>query len=288
MNKIVIAMLAFFVAAHGLAQTAGGDEQKRRLIDQKLRLVETLVNSPAASNAAQGRDAETPALLESARQALAEARAAVGENRLDDASRLLNEALKSASAASRRLSSTATLSDSAQRKTLQDLTDQLAGYRASLIDLRQDPKVGAEATALLGRIDALKAEADRLVGAGQLGDANKKLAEAYKLAVEEIAKLRAGQEVVLSLKFDTPADEYAYEQKRFGSNEILVDMMIGQGRADGERRRLVDGFVGEGRRLKGEAESLAKEGKHAEAVSLMEKAIGQLNRALQTMGVPVF
>ena len=288
MNKIILALWAFGLAGAVAAQTPGGDEQKRRLIEQKLRLVETLVNSPAANSAAHDRDAETPSLVEQARKALADARTALGENRLDDASGLLNEALKSASAASRRLSSTATLSESAQRKSLNDLAEQLVGYRASLVDLVKDPKVGTEAKALLGRVDALKGESDRLAAAGQLGDANQKLAEAYKLAVEEIARLRAGQEVVLSLKFDTPADEYAYEQKRYASNQILVDMLIGQGKAEGDRRKLVDGFVGEGGRLKGEAEALASAGKHAEAVGLMEKAVGQLNRALQLMGVPVF
>ena len=288
MNKIILALWAFGLAGAVAAQTPGGDEQKRRLIEQKLRLVETLVNSPAANSAAHGRDAETPSLVEQARKALADARTALGENRLDDASGLLNEALKSASAASRRLSSTATLSESAQRKSLNDLAEQLAGYRASLVDLVKDPKIGTDAKALLDRVDALKGESDRLAAAGQLGDANKKLAEAYKLAVEEIARLRAGQEVVLSLKFDTPADEYAYEQKRYASNQILVDMLIGQGKAEGDRRKLVDGFVGEGGRLKGQAEALASAGKHAEAVGLMEKAVGQLNRALQMMGVPVF
>jgi hypothetical protein len=272
-----------------LAQTPpAGEEQKRRLIEQKLKLVDGLVNSPAANTAAYGRDAETPQLLERGKQALGQARQALAENRLEDASKLLDEALKATAAASRRLSASASLSESAQRKNLQDLSDQLAGYRGGLVDLTKDAKVGGEAKALLARIDGLADESRKLAASGQLGDANRKLAEAYKLAVEEIAKLRAGQEVVMSLKFDTPAEEYAYEQKHFNSNEILVDMMIGQGRADGERRKMVDGFVAEGRKLKADAEGRANAGAHKEAVGLMEKAVGQLNRALQTMGVPVF
>ena len=284
-----IGLLLFCCWGTVLAQTPPpADEQKRRLIEQKMKLVEALVNSPAARSAAASTDGETPQLLARGRTALDEARKALGESRLDDAARLLDESLKATSAASRRLSSSASLSESAQRKNLQDLTEQLGGYRGGLVDLTRDGKVGGEAKALLGRIDALSDESRKLAAAGHLGDANKKLAEAYKLAVEEIAKLRAGQEVVMSLKFDTPADEYAYEQKRFNSNEILVDMMIGQGRAEGERRKLVDGFVAEGRKLKGEAEARAGAGQHKEAVAVMEKAVGQLNRALQTMGVPVF
>lgn len=284
-----IGLILLFVSGVLLAQTPpAGEEQKRRLIEQKLKLVDGLVNSPAANNAAYGRDAETPQLLERGRQALAQARQAYADNRLEEASKLLDEALKATSAASRRLSATASLSESAQRKNYQDLTEQLAAYRGGLVDLTKDAKVGDEAKALLARIDGLAEESRKLAAGGQLGDANRKLAEAYKLAVEEIAKLRAGQEVVMSLKFDTPAEEYAYEQKRFNSNEILVDMMIGQGRADGERRKLVDNFVAEGRKLKGDAEARVSAGAHKEAVGLMEKAVGQLNRALQTMGVPVF
>jgi cellobiose-specific phosphotransferase system component IIA len=131
-------------------------------------------------------------------------------------------------------------------------------------------------------------ESRKLDAAGRMGDANKKMAEAYKLQVEEISRLRAGQEVVMSLKFATPADEYAYEQKRFHSNEILVGMMIGEGRAEGDKRRLVDGFLTEAGRLKAGAIEQSINGNFKEAVSLMEKAVAQLNRALQTMGVPVF
>lgn len=103
-----------------------------------------------------------------------------------------------------------------------------------------------------------------------------------------VASLRAGQEIVLSLKFETAADELAYEQRRFRSSQIMVDRLVDEGRAGAERRRLVDEFVGAGRRLKEEADTLAKSGSHREAVALMERANSQLNRALQVMGVPIF
>ena len=92
----------------------------------------------------------------------------------------------------------------------------------------------------------------------------------------------------MSLKFDTPADEYAYEQKRYGSSLIMIDMMIGEGRAEGQKRKLVDSFVTEGNRLRSLAEAEASSRHHKEAVVLMEKAGGQLNKALQSMGIPVF
>jgi hypothetical protein len=283
---LVVLLLAGVVAAQ---TPADGADQRRRLIEQKIKLLEMLINSPAAKGAAQGREAESATLIERGRISVDEARKALDDGRFDEAARLLDEALKSASSASRRLpQGEGALSDSAQRKSLQDLGDQVEMYRSSLGELAADREKGEAARNLLGRIDALRAESAQLAQGGRLGEANRKMADAYKLAVEEMSRLRAGQEVVLSLKFDTPADEYAYERKRFASNEIMVDMMIAEGRAEGDKRRLVDGFVDAGRRLGVQADAQANSGQYAEAVKLMEQASAQLIRALQSMGVPVF
>jgi len=283
---LIAALIATIVAAQAPADSA---EQKRRLIEQKIRLVEMLIKSPAARGAAQTGESESTALIEQGQRSLDEARKALTEERFDAATTLLDEALKSASTASRKLSATGgSLSESAQRKSLQDLADQVAMYRTSVTELTRDGQRAAEARDLLERIDALSGESQRLATGGRLGEANKKMAEAYRLAVEELTRLRAGQEVVLSLNFETPADEYAYEKKRYGSNEVMIEMMIGEGRAAGGRQQLVDGFVGEGRKLKAQADERAESGQYAEAVKLMEKASAQLTRALQAMGVPVF
>ena len=274
-----------------LAQTAPADglAPKRQLIEQKIRLLDLLVNSPAAKNAASGRDSESAALIEKGRKSFEAARQAFADNRFDEASRLLDETLKSTSSASRKISPDGTgLSESAQRKSLADMAEQVASYRASVVELTHDGKVGVAARRLLSQIDTLLSESKQFADAGRLGDANKKMASAYKLTVEEITKLRAGQEIVMSLKFNTPAEEYSYEEKRYGSSLTIIDMMIGEGRAEGQKRKLVDSFVTEGNRLRSLAEAEANSQHHKEAVVLMENASGQLNKALQSMGIPVF
>lgn len=284
--SLATALLAGAVAAQ---TPSDGVDQKRRLVEQKIKLLEMLINSPAAKGAANGREGESATLLEKGRSSIDNARKALADGRFDEAAKLLDEALKSASSASRKISpGEGGLSDSAQRKSLQDLGEQVEMYRTSLNELAADRDKGAAARALLGRVDALRAESAQLADGGRLGDASRKMADAYKLAVEEMSRLRAGQEVVLSLKFDTPADEYAYEKKRFASNEIMVDMMIAEGRAEGDKRRLVDGFVDAGRQLGARADTRANAGQYPEAVKLMEQASIQLIRALQSMGVPVF
>ena len=274
-----------------LAQSPGstGNEQISKLIEQKIRLIEMLVNSPAAKSAATGKDPESVAMIEGGRKALQDAKLAYADSRFDDASKLLDAALKSASSASRKMATGGPgLSESAQRKSLADMSEQVATYRAGVVDLTRDPKIGAEAANLLTRVDAQTAESKQLAEGGRLGDANKKLASAYKMLVEDLTKLRDGQEVVMSLKFETPADEYAYEQKRFGSSLVMIGMMIDEGRAEGQKRKLVDNFVAEGNQLKMQAEVEASSQRHKDAVDLMEKAAKQLNRALQSMGIPIF
>ena len=275
-------------AASALVTVQDLGEQKKRLIEQKIKLLDMLVNSPAAKNAAYGNEAETTTLVEHGQKIILAARKAAAEARYDDASKALDEAMKTVSKVTRRLQSDTALADSAQRKTYDDQSEQVASYRAGVVDLTRDPKLGEVAKVLLGKIDALTGEAKQLASASRIGEANKKLAEAYKLATEEIARIRQGHEVVMSLKFDSPAEEFAYEQKRYASNEIMVDMMINEGKADGERRKIIDQFINEARRLRAEADGLAPSGKYKDAVKLMEKAGAQLVRALQTMGVPVF
>lgn len=263
-------------------------EQKKRLIDQKIRLLETLLNSPAAKSAVVDAPGESTSLVVHAQQIIAEARQHAAEGRYDVAGKAVDDAMKLVGKATRRQTSDTSFADSAQRKTYLDLSDQVATYRRSVVDLTRDSQLADAARALLIRVDLLVADATQLSAANRLGEANKKLADAYKLVTEDIARLRQGQQVVMSLKFDSPAEEFSYEEKRFGSNQIMVDMLIADGKADGDRRKLIDQFLAEAARLKREAEMHAQNGGHQDAVKAMERANGQLVRALQMMGVPVF
>lgn len=263
-------------------------EQKKRLIDQKIRLLETLLNSPAAKNAVHDAAGESTSLVVHAQQIINQARQQSAEGRYDVAGKAVDDAMKVVSKATRRQASETSFVDSAQRKIYLDQSEQIATYRRSVIDLSRDPQLADAARSLLVRVDQLVAEAAQLSAANRLGEANKKLADAYKLVTEDIARLRQGHEVVMSLKFDTPAEEFSYEEKRFGSNQIMVDMLIADGKADGDRRKLIDPLLAEAARLKREAEMHAQNGGHREAVKAMERANGQLVRALQMMGVPVF
>lgn len=305
--KIVVLGLFSSMALSQGTDSSASTDQRKRLIEQKLRLVESLVNSPTAQNSPEGHEAEKSERQLNGRKLLDRVRAALAANQLDQAGEVLDEALRSASKASARPSNRpGELSTGAQQTSYENLSGQVASYRRGIEDLAKQGN--SEARSVVARIRGLQTDAGKLADTGKLDDANRKLAAAYKLAIEAISKLRAGQTVTLSLKFDTPLEEYDYERRRYQSSEILVNMMIGEGRADenrlnvlagfdnitndglseGGRRAMVDGIVREATQQLGLAAERAQDGDHKSAVTLMEKATTKLNRALQIMGVPIF
>lgn len=261
-------------------------QDRRRLVEQKIRLVEMLVATQAAKASTADSKSSTER-LEKGKNALVLARNALNGNRLDEASQVLDDALRTSSS-HQQLPSAASLSGDALRHTHQNLIEQVATYRASIEDLIKQPKHGSEARKLIAHIDTKTAEAGRHAGTGNLTVANRLLSDGYQLAIAGLSRLRAGEEVVNSLNFATPADEYSYEIRRFESNQILVGIMLGDGKAEGAQRNMVSDLEARGVQLRIEADALARKGEHKEAVLRMEIAIAQLNRALQIMGVPVF
>lgn len=175
------------------------------------------------------------------------------------------------------------------RDQLRSEIEQVVSYRDALKSLTSDPRLGSQARAAEASVAALVGHAERLAALSRLAEAISVAEEAKRLIIESIVKLRSGETVVVSLSFDNPMQEYAYEQRRYESNEAMVLMMVEEGRAsDPRQRKVVDGFSREGRRLLQLAEKDAAMGKFAEAVLSLEAASVQLTKALQAMGVPVF
>ncbi|MDS4015287.1 MAG: hypothetical protein RKP46_13220 [Candidatus Accumulibacter sp.] len=173
------------------------------------------------------------------------------------------------------------------RENLRAITDEVTMYRPALQAMTGDPRVGRDARESLQRIDALMTESARFAGQTRLDEAVKRGEAAKRLAIQAMVKLKSGQTVTHALKFETPADEYAYELRRFESNEMLVGMNLQESTDAGVRQR-VSGELDTAKRLRQSAAGDAAAGRHAEAVKQMETAAVHLNRALQALGVPVF
>lgn len=253
----------FWLSVPALAEESTDVNPQRRLVEQKLRLVESLQKEPSSARP----------LIDDAKKALA-----VGD--YPQAGRLLDEALKGASRG-------AAGDNKNWVNGLRELEAQISSYRNAVHELVRAGKDGGAGQVLVDQVDLKMNEAKRLEASGRLSDANRVLTEAYRQVTKGLSDMRFGQTVTQSLKFDTPADEYAYELRRYSSNEMIVSMMVERDSAS-PSKRMVDNLVSEGQRLHTEAKEYAQAGNYKAAVAAMEQAVGQLNRALQMLGVPVF
>lgn len=277
----------FFAQAVGADPPANDPSKRLQLAEQKARLVEALINTPAMKAAPENKNPEVATWAINSRLLLDQARSAISQQKAEEAIEKLDEALRSLSRSGSMLTSD-TNSAALQRKQFEEHATQVESYRRTLQDMANNPQTANAARQTIVRLDQLSSEGRKLQESGKLDDANSRMASAYKLAVAEISRLRDGQEVVLRLNFATAREEFLYEQKRFHSNEILVGMMSKEERVSPETRQQVEGYFNAAVNLKNEANLKASTNDYPLAVKEMEKAIVQLNRALQIMGVPVF
>jgi hypothetical protein len=258
----------------------------RAVVEQKLKLLENLLNSPRSAQLAAGKDAEAASLMAQARRGVEEARTALAAGDVAAAGALLDQALKASSTASAR-ATRGGAADAAQRNRNRELLEELNSYRVSLNEAVKE-KGSVVGAATVQRIDQLTAQAAEMTAAHRHAAAGKLLAEAYGMAVATLSELRAGQTVTMALKFDTPADEYAYEQKRHRSNEMLIEMLITEGKVDASRRQILDRYLEESFRLRSQAEQAARADDYPAAIKIMEKANDQLMNALRASGLANF
>lgn len=289
-RRILVAATACALYSLTIAVPATEKAPRQVLLEQKMRLLEMLLR-PRPGEVSAATNAEVAATRERRQQLHDLAQSALAEGRLADAERNLDEALaRTGRPATNAAAGQKPLQEVALEADIRNLEQQIASYRSTLVGLGKGDGANAlEARSLLARIDQAKVAAEHLSAAHQRQAAHDRLREAYRFLVEGISRLQAGQTLVMRLKFDSPEDEFAYERRRFTSNEMLVRMMQDdKGGEAGPQRILVETLTGEAQRLKDEAEILAGRGQHVGAVALMEQAAGVLTRALRALGVPAF
>ena len=168
------------------------------------------------------------------------------------------------------------------------MREQVKVFRGALLETGRDAAAAGIVGSAVEKIDVLSAEAESLAAENKYPEANKRLREAYLHATQILTTLRAGQRVTLTLKFDTPADEYAYEEKVNLSHVLLLDQLLADGRTSETKRHALDRALDENRMQKVQAEQEAKAGNHAGAIKTLEQSTLRLKRTLQSSGVPIF
>jgi cytochrome c556 len=283
---LVAALLAAAGTAAVVAQPKPADRQA--LVAQKARLVEQLLGSAKVQAAQASGDAAVQAALERARSLLRDAAqdsdTAQAELRVNEALRLTSQVTRPQDNA-RAAAAAAAAPGAATRQS--ELREQVTEYRRAIVSAVQARGAAAgNAGSTLASLDSHLAEAQRHQDSGRSAEATVALEQAYRVAVETLSALRAGETVAIELKFNTPADEYAYELKRYQGHETLLTQTLAEQPLPGAARSAVNQRADEARALQARAADSAARGDHAGGVKLLEDAVKQLFRALQAAGMP--
>lgn len=276
----LVGLACALTGAAPVAAQAVDPAQQQSLVLQKLRLAEQVLGSPRAQELAGGADAEARATLARARALLEEARQGAD---LARAERQVNEALRLASLATRGRMAGVRAADGQQQRNA-ELRTQIDDYRRGMVEALRARRVEGRSPALVA-VDQHLAEADALAGAGRHADAAAEYERAYRAAVQGLSRLRDGETVTIALTFDTPAEEYAYEQKRFQSHDLLVDLALTERNPTGSMRNAIEVRREQAHTLRDRAAESANRGDYKAAIGLLEDATRGLVRALQAAGV---
>lgn len=135
------------------------------------------------------------------------------------------------------------------------------------------------------KVNALVTEAKASADKGEYEAGIQSLNKAERLVTQAIQKMLDSQTIVYDLNFETPAEEYDYEFKRYKGYEELIPVAIEEKKPAESVVKLMDTYVEKGRAQKTEAERLAKAGNYPDAISLMLSATEEIRRALRLAGV---
>jgi hypothetical protein len=277
-----VAVVALAAAVAGGAASAATAEVDGRapLLGQKLRLVERLLDSASERYAG---DAVAGSALEGVGVLVTSARADLASGGLDEAETALDEALRQVTAVARRSR------PESPRPQLQDryrqLLDGVRGFSAAFAEVAAEKGEATAAALDDERLDTLIDGAERAAREQRYAEGVRQLAEAYQMLSLALIEVRANETLEHRLVFESPAQEFRYEQERYKSHELLIKLMVAEREPAAETLARIQGEVERAMALDDRARSLAGSGDYAAAIRSQEAAVDHLVEALQQGGL---
>ncbi len=239
------------------------------LLRQKLALLERVLAQSGDTPDGVAARAE----LESARAALSAGDSEAAEAHLLKAFPLAGRAARERAAALR------------ERQARQRYEERLASVESlrgaweaiSAAAESADESVAPRVAALLEQGRSLAGQ-EKFMGAAQLAD------QAQELLVDAIRLLRDRQTLVSRLEFATPADEYAYEARRYQTYELLLQLAERSDQAEAAGARVAAARA-EAARRHAEAVAASEAGRWPGALEAEQAAISALIAALGQAGI---
>lgn len=288
----VVHSLAWEQAAPPLVAAADDQpaaDNRRAILEQKLRLLSTYLESPALSGVSKGGSQEAHALLRSAETLRERAEAQMTAGNLEASEGALDKALKLIFSAKVLVRGTSVRPDIDRSKArFARMSREIESYLRSLRQALKDEASDDDIVAGLEQVEGLVADAKSIAVDGKSEAAVERLTEAYQAAVQLVVRLRGGQTVAYRLSFANPEEELEYERRRNGSYLMLVKLVLQENETiSSGLTSLVGRQLEESRLVRLQSDQEAAQGRHSEAIAFMEESTGLLVRALQAFGLPI-
>jgi len=256
-------------------------------VKQKLMFADMMINGKGAKRVLASDNGEAKRLLASARKDLAASREKLLAGALTEALALADQVVKGVGAASKMVPSEDAIAQLSQRhdELLHEIEDFEASYDSNYARMAKAGSVPKDVEYDKARVASLKVEAQSLASKGDYAKANAKLEQAQVMVTRGLHKMLDSKTLVYELKFDSPADEYEYELKRFTGYEELIPVAVEMKKPAAGALKLMDSFLDKARKRRDEAKVKVTEGDYGAAVGMMQQATKTVRRALRMVGV---
>ncbi|HEX22436.1 MAG TPA: hypothetical protein ENH21_03295 [Chromatiales bacterium] len=256
-------------------------------VKQKLMFADMMINGKGAKRVLASNNGEAKRLLASAKKDLAASREKLLAGALPEALTLADQVVKGVGAASKMVPSEDVIAQLSQRhdELLHEIEDFEASYDSNYARMAKAGGVPKDIGYDKARVASLKAEAQSLASKGDYAKANAKLEQAQAIVTRGLHKMLDSKTLVYELKFDSPADEYEYELKRFTGYEELIPVAVEMKKPAAGALKLMDSFLDKARKRRDEAKAKATEGDYGAALGMLQQATKTVRRALRMVGV---
>jgi hypothetical protein len=296
LQRLALAATACTYAAGPVAQgefkvPSPAVKASRQLVEQKEALVRRLLSdSPAARRIESSGNAEARKYLAGAQESYAQALRSIKSNDIGGADRQLNDATWSIGKA-RQLAPDPQARGVEQRvryaQMLQSVESLRISYQRHLQRSKRhapDVEVNDERLVTVAR---LVEYAKSLSNSERVAQANRALGNAEQTLMVGLSQILGTGTVEYTQRFETPAEEYAYELERNLSYADLIPIALSEFRPGSEAIREVQRFLDNNRQLRERAQELAAKKDHGAALKTLRRGTAYLQSALAAAGLRV-
>lgn len=261
----------------------------RQLVEQKAAFLKRVFSdSPAIRRIEAGNNAEARKFLASAQENFRNAVLSIKNNDIAGADKQLNEATWLIGKA-RQLVPDPLARNVEHRVRYAQMLDSIESLRISYQRhlQRARPQPPEAADALLVKVAQLVDRAKGHAESEQVVQANKSLAEAERTLMTGLGRVLGSKTIEYAQRFETPAEEYAYELERNRGYADLIPIALDGFKPRGEAVREARQFVDANRGLREQAQRHAAAEDYHSALTALRSGTAQLQSALAAAGLHV-